>query len=254
MEKVTYFSTEGKRFFRHDGKCIECNIVKQTIERHKIDGDWQYDHTITVSNNGREYDIKPEDLFESVELFERNRPLEPKVYDYPKALLGFYCGCYYVKDSQVLSFDIENKWRTLIYDGMEWTCPELPEKYYGSEDSARAYNTIRVVNQNGVETEKVGINLLLRLTDAQRAIVKEIEALFVKAKEAGIKFFHDTECDSQIAVNTLNVESVETAYENECGGEEAPIWNDKEFKMESHVYLSYCDCAIWAVRKSEPQS
>lgn len=58
MEKVAYFSTEGKRFFRHDGKCIECNIVKQTIERHKIDGDWQYENKSSYCRNMTTFTIK----------------------------------------------------------------------------------------------------------------------------------------------------------------------------------------------------
>ena len=189
MEKVSYFSTEGKRFFRHDGKCIECNIVKQTIERHKIDGDWQYDFTITVSNNGREYDIKPEDLFESVEDFEKNLPHEPECDFQPGNRFGTNGVCFYVKDSQVLKFNIDANWRTLIYDGKRWECPELPAKYYKEEAVARANNIVVVVDGNGVETEKAGANLLLRLNDEQRAILKDIESLFEKAEAAGIRFF-----------------------------------------------------------------
>jgi len=251
MEKVTYFSTEGKRFFRHDGKCFECNIVKQTIKRHKIDGDWQYDFTLTVSNNGREYDIMPEDLFKSVEDFERNLPHEPECVFQPGIRFGTNGVCFYVKDSQVLNFDINTNWRTLIYDGMEWTCPELPEKCYNDIKEACAGNIVRIVDNNGVETEKVGVNLLLRLNDEQRVILNDIENVYKKAKDAGIVFFYDTDYDRVYAVNKRNVEDIFSCYEQQDEDyEEAPIWKEEEFKADIPINPSFCDNILWIKRKS----
>ena len=251
MEKVSYFSTEGKRFFRHDGKCFECNIVRQTIERHKIDGDWQYDYTITVSNNGREYDINPEDFFKSVEDFEKNLPHEPECDFQPGNRFGTNGVCFYVKDSQVLKFKIDANWHTLIYDGKRWECTELPAKYYKEEAVARANNIVVVVDGNGVETEKAGANLLLRLNDEQRAILKDIESLFEKAEAAGIRFFYDTEEDQCYAANKCNVEELSCCYEQpDEDYEEAPVWQDKDFKANIPVIPSFCEDTLWVRRKA----
>lgn len=251
MEEVTFFNAERERFFRHDGKCFECKIVKQTIERHKIDGDWQYDFTLTVSNNGREYDIQPEDLFKSVEDFEKNQPQMPEEVFQPGGRFGTNGVCFYVKDSQVLKFNIDENWRTLIYDGKKWKCPELPAKHYRREDVARANNTVVVVDDNGVETEKVGINLLIRLNDEQRAILKEIESLFKKAETAGIMFIYDRDDDECHVVNKLNVENLYCSYEKpDKSYEQAPIWLDKNFMMDIPAMPSYCEEELWVRRKT----
>lgn len=251
MEEVTFFNADFKRFFRHEGKCVECNIVKQTIERHKIDGDWQYDYTITVSNQGCEYDIKPEDLFNSVEDFEKNLPLKQEGVFQPGYRFGTDGVCFYVKDSQVLKFNIDENWRTLIYDGKNWTCPELPAKFYKREDIALANNTVVVVDGNGVETEKIGVNLLIRLNDEQRAILKEIESLFKKAENAGISFIYDRDEDECYAINKLNVENFYFSFDKpDASYEEAPIWLDKNFMVDIPTIPSYCEDELWVRRKA----
>lgn len=251
MEEVTFFNAEFKRFFRHEGKCVECKIVKQTIERHKIDGDWKYDHTITVSNQGCEYDIQPEDLFNSVEDFEKNLPLKQECVFQPGIRFGTDGVCFYVKDSQVLKFNIDENWRTLIYDGKSWECPELPAKFYEREDVAIANNNVVVVDGNGVETEKVGVNLLIRLNDEQRAILKEIESLFKKAENAGISFIYDRDEDECHAVNKLNVEKIIMSFDKpDASYEEAPIWLDKNFMVDIQTIPSYCEETLWVRRKA----
>lgn len=251
MEEVTFFNAKSERFFRHDGKCFECKIVKQTIERHKIDGDWQYDFTLTVSNNGREYDIQPEDLFKSVEDFEKNLPHEPECVFQPGIRFGTNGVCFYVKDSQVLKFNIEEKWRTLIYDGKKWECPELPAKFYEREDVAIANNNVVVVDGNGVETKKIGVNLLIRLNDEQRAILKEIESLFKKAENAGISFIYDRGEDECYAINELNVEKIIISFDKpDASYEGAPIWQDEDFKANIPTIPSYGEDSLWVRRKT----
>jgi len=249
MEVKKYVRCEG--YFSHEGKAKECKIVKEKIIRNEDDS---LTYILTAEHNGETYEISPDEFFEDVESYERNIRFYKDSMKYRVTQLLGTSTFYYVEDGQIKKFDIDDEWRTIVLENGKCTCLEAPENSYTDEYEAIAYNTVSIVDQNGVETEKVGINLLLRLTDAQRAIVTEIEALFVKAKEAGIKFFYDTDSQTNYALSTLNVEKLLSSYENDENGEDAPVWKSKEFMVNIDIIPSYSDDRIWAVRKSEPQS
>lgn len=82
----------------------------------------------------------------------------------------------------------------------------LPEKFWESRKHAYDCNEYKVIDSDGEEFVEEGFQKRLSPTPEQWEIIKEFQALYEKAKNAGLKFFYDkTHCDSIKAINAMNV-------------------------------------------------
>ena len=80
----------------------------------------------------------------------------------------------------------------------------LPEKYWFSRTEAISNNEYKIVDEDGEAFVERGVNLRLALTDEQKKILEELEAVFKKAKDAGIGFLFDRECCGNLEVYNAN--------------------------------------------------
>lgn len=80
----------------------------------------------------------------------------------------------------------------------------LPEKYWFSRTEAIRNNEYKIVDKDGEAFVERGVNLRLALTDEQKKILEELEAVFKKAEDAGIGFLFDRECSGNLEVYNAN--------------------------------------------------
>lgn len=84
---------------------------------------------------------------------------------------------------------------------------------YDTKEEALSYNTYKVVNEDGSEYEREGINKLISLDDDQRELVKQFEDICKKMKENDLALIADY---NFLAVfNMRRVANYELSYEPE---------------------------------------
>ena len=79
------------------------------------------------------------------------------------------------------------------YTDRRFHTDEFPEGYniYDTKERALSYNTYKVVNEDGSEYEREGINKLISLDDDQRELVKQFEDICKKMRESNMVLIAD---------------------------------------------------------------
>lgn len=92
------------------------------------------------------------------------------------------------------------------YEQKAWNSKEVPdEPIYWTHGGACSYNTIKVVDVDGNESERVGCNKLLELDDDQKELVGQLECIVNQLRNSGVALLADTS-DRYVAYNMRNVE------------------------------------------------
>lgn len=113
---------------------------------------------------------------------------------------------------------------------------------YRSRQEAYNFNTYKVVDENGVESERVGCNRLLFLDDDQKALVKQFEALVTKMENSGIYMVMDC-CENIQAFNIRKVKDYAMAYDiNEMPTDDGRVWEEcKRYAEQNRVGVTIAD-------------
>lgn len=101
------------------------------------------------------------------------------------------------------------------YKTNKWKCPEIESNgltKYATHELACSFNTLKVVDKQGVESEIVGANKLLELTAEQKVLVGQLESIVRQLNEAGVLLIADCS-DRYAAYNIKNVEDYALSYE-----------------------------------------
>lgn len=101
------------------------------------------------------------------------------------------------------------------YELNDWKCPEIKTgdpTMYATHELACSFNTLKVVDQHGVESEIVGVNKLLELTAEQKVLVGQLESVVRQLNEAGVLLVADCS-DRYMAYNIKRVEDYCISYE-----------------------------------------
>ena len=86
----------------------------------------------------------------------------------------------------------------------------IPQKFWENRNDAYSFNEYQITDSDGEVYTEEGIQKRIELTPPQWVIIKQMTALFEKAKSAGIKFVWDREYQGNVkAFNLANV--------HECG-------------------------------------
>lgn len=92
------------------------------------------------------------------------------------------------------------------YEQKAWSSKEVPnEPIYWTREAACSYNTIKVVDANGNESDHIGCNKLLELDDDQKELVGQLECIVNQLRNSGVVLLADTS-DRYAAYNMRNVE------------------------------------------------
>ena len=83
---------------------------------------------------------------------------------------------------------------------------------YDTKEEALSYNTYKVVNEDGSEYEREGINKLVSLDDDQRELVKQFEDICKKMKENDMALIADY--DTLAIFNMRKTTNYELSYED----------------------------------------
>lgn len=126
---------------------------------------------------------------------------------------------------------------------------------YDTKEEALSYNTYKVVNEDGYEYEREGINKLISLDDDQRELVKQFEDICKKMKENDLALIADYESLSvfnmrRVSNYELNYTSEpETTYGNPEDYERADRYG-KAFQVNSGIEWWGDDNNLFILRKS----
>lgn len=90
---------------------------------------------------------------------------------------------------------------------------EFPKdcKIYDTKEEALSYNTYKVVESDGTEYERDGINKLIMLDDDQRELLKQFEDICRKMRENDMILIHDS-CDNMSVFNIRRVQNFVLDY------------------------------------------
>lgn len=126
---------------------------------------------------------------------------------------------------------------------------------YDTKEEAFSYNTYKVVNEDGSEYEREGINKLISLDDDQRELVKQFEDICKKMKENDLALIADYESLAvfnmrRVSNYELNYTSEpETTYGNPEDYERADRYG-KAFQVNSGIEWWGDDNNLFILRKS----
>ncbi len=112
-----------------------------------------------------------------------------------------------LEDGEPIKFPLSIHTTTWEHDGdrgWKFSDKNLPEKYWFSREDAIRNNEHKIVDNDGEVFVERGVNLRLALTDEQKKILEELEAVFKKAEDAGIGFLFDRECSGNLEVYNAN--------------------------------------------------
>lgn len=90
---------------------------------------------------------------------------------------------------------------------------EFPKdcEIYDSKEEALSYNTYKIIEKDGTEHERVGVNKLIELDEDQHELVKQFEELCKKMSDNGILLISDC-CEQLAAFNIRNVNDYALDY------------------------------------------
>ena len=230
-DKLRVFEN-GKGFVMVDGKLQEITWLRTTFRYHHKEDNVMYYTSVTKFKKPDGTTDALDDYsraFDSVEHYEKGILASMRDYILPKD-----------KNSGCIVYDIING-RKSSYSPEYWVfdkCYHTPVKYeleyeefyydysdrsfhsdellngcdiYDTKDECLSYNTYKVVNADGTEYERDGINRLVMLDEDQRELVKEFEEVCKKMSESGMYLLADY--DYLCAYNFRKIEDFALHYE-----------------------------------------
>lgn len=140
---------------------------------------------------------------------------------------------------------------------------EFPKncKVYDTKEEALSYNTYSVVNEDGTEYQRDGVNKLIALDDDQRELVKQFEEICQKMSDSNISLIANY--DGLMAFNTRKIEAYaldyddipnDVSYGNPEDYEEAERYNDDLQVDWGGIEVWSDDNKLFILRKSENET
>jgi hypothetical protein len=214
-------------YLMHEDKLQECKLLRT---RFIADQDDMYLVSTTVQlPDGRTIqDVCYDMVYDTPEDYERKKYAQTcstKVCGSISSVYGCLVGrrmetyknnvFYTFANGQVYQneADLDN----FVYDYIlsKWVSYEVlqDEPIYSSHGQACSYNTINVVDENGRQSQRIGINALLALDPDQKALVKELEDVIAKLRKSNVVLLADT-CEQFYAYNGRNIADYNLNYED----------------------------------------
>lgn len=107
-------------------------------------------------------------------------------------------------------FQIEIEGTAVSIYGTDQHGRNIPKCFYWSRQDVLDNNVVKVVDKDGNESEMVGINVLTKLDEDQRAMANELKALIEKMRASGMTIVYDDINATISAINTRNIGNVVT--------------------------------------------
>lgn len=256
LQEVKWLRTE----FRYDHKEDDAQFYIARIIFQKPDG------TTGVLDN---YDM----AFDSVEEYEKGISSETSYKELSADKIGGSVMCditrdikryatseYWVFDdiSHVpVRYELELKKFYFDYSDNRFHTDEFLKdvNIYDTKEEALSYNTYKVVNEDGSEYEREGINKLVSLDDDQRELVKQFEDICKKMEENDMALIADY--DTLAIFNMRKTTNYELSYgdkpDTDFGNREDYERVERygsAFKVYSGIKCWDDDCNLFVLRKS----
>jgi hypothetical protein len=257
--RYDYYKRETKGYLHIDGGLVYVTVTAICINFKK-----QQITTVLTDKNGKEYKQEGTyNLYDSPSKFENNSPMEPtKNFTYnliKNADWGRLAECAVSNIDEedgkkscyinVWTFEngaaqqvpaVINEISCDAYEKWHLTDGSLPAKFWESREDAFACNEYQVTDSDGEVFVEQGYQMRLLPTPAQWVIIKQMRALFEKAKEAGLYFVWDRAyCGNLKAVNYQNVYTFDYDAENFEGGDLIPV-NKAALADTGIDFYDYC--------------
>ena len=189
-DKLRVFSN-SKGFVFHDGKLQEVELLRTDFKYSNAENGYRFYTTVTKS---RMPDGSIKKLIGYVNVFfdslagtavEDKLLMDDFYYDYGKGMFG---------------------------------TDELPDcEIYDSKQEALAFNTYKVVEEDGTEYERDGIGKLLMLDDDQKILLERFQNIMQEMHDNGIRLIASVE-EHLGAYNTRHVDDLTLDYEATAPG------------------------------------
>ena len=128
-------------------------------------------------------------------------------------------------------------------------------KIYDTKEEALSYNTYKVIEQDGTEYERDGVNKLIMLDDDQRELLKQFEDICKKMNDADMLLISDS-CEDMSVFNLRHIKNYALDYNyvpdvmdgNPEDYERADRYG-MPFKVNYHIQWWGDDSSLFTLRK-----
>lgn len=235
-------------FVMWGGKLQECKPLKTWFIKD-FDG-YTVKCSMKMPDGGIIQDVEYSEVFDSPSGYAEHTQAAVNVYTFNWVRHSIFhydvISDFRVKDNTIYTFEngecVPNKicFDKFYYDyeTNRWGCPDMDAlkgvETYGTHDVACSFNTIKVVNKDGEESEWVGVNKLLELTEEQKELVGQLENIVRQLKDAGVYLAADTN-DRYMAYNIKDVADVRIDYDepsDDNGEYELALRYAKAFRVD----------------------
>ncbi len=283
MEKNDSLSvfTNESGFVFVDNKLQEVKWLRTDFkyDHHEGDYDLYTSRTMYQKPDGTTGVLKDNDkAFDSVYDYENSTPASRCSYvlnkgEGCKVMRDIICGIksrvstkYWVFDEACkvpAQYELELDKFYFDYSDDRFHTDEFPKdcKVYDTKEEALSYNTYSVVNEDGTEYQRDGVNKLIRLDDDQRKLVKQFEEICQKMKDNDIALIANY--DGVMAFNTRKIEAYALDYDDHpndviCGDsddyERAERYDDDLQVYWGGIEVWSDDNNLFILRKSENET
>lgn len=144
------------------------------------------------------------------------------------------------------------------YSDNSFHTDEFPKncKIYNTKEEALSYNTYKVIEQDGTEYERDGVNKLIMLDDDQRELLKQFEDICKKMNDADMLLISDS-CEDMSVFNLRHIKNYALDYndapdvmEGEPEDYERADRYGMPFKVNHHIQWWGDDNYLFILRKS----
>lgn len=211
----------GNYFVAFDGKLVNMEVRKVILQPGANGNAVKYiayfgEREFTCSENTK--------FFDSVEMYKNDSPVS-STSAFGTTDICRHLQCRFVdgntfkgwtfsnKIAEELTFEvtrIEIKGTAISIVGSDQHGRDIPKCFYWSRQDVLDNNVVKVIDKDGNESEMVGINVLTKLDEDQRAMADELEALIEKMRNSGMVIVFD-DCNGCIsAINSRRIGNVST--------------------------------------------
>jgi hypothetical protein len=144
------------------------------------------------------------------------------------------------------------------YSDNRFHTDEFPKdcKIYDTKEEALSYNTYKIIEQDGTEYERDGVNKLIMLDDDQRELLKQFEDICKKMNDADMLLISDS-CEDMSVFNLRHIKNYALDYNDVPdvmdGDPEDYERADRygmPFKVNHHIQWWGDDSSLFILRKS----
>lgn len=144
------------------------------------------------------------------------------------------------------------------YSDNRFHTDEFPKdcKIYDTKEEALSYNTYKIIEQDGTEYERDGVNKLIMLDDDQRELLKQFEDICKKMNDADMLLISDS-CEDMSVFNLRHIKNYALDYNDVPdvmdGDPEDYERADRygmPFKVNHHIQWWGDDNSLFILRKS----